>query len=86
MLLSPKDLFELKSSRDSFLFTHLSRPFIEKGGKLIGKWSIEGYEFDESVAQEGDKFLGLALDYDNQDELSEERITKWTDSIQSEFN
>jgi len=38
------------------------------------------------VAQEGDEFLGLALDYDNQDELSEERITKWTDSIQSEFN
>ena len=64
----------------------LARPFIEKGGKLIGKWSIEGYEFDESVAQEGDEFLGLALDYDNQDELSEERITKWTDSIQSEFN
>ena len=63
----------------------LARPFMENGGQLIGRWSIEGYEFDESVAMEGEEFLGLALDYDNQDALSEERIKKWTALIQGEF-
>ena len=63
----------------------LARPFMENGGKLIGRWSIEGYEFDESVAVEGEEFLGLALDYDNQDTMSGERIKKWTSLIQGEF-
>jgi flavodoxin I len=58
---------------------------MDNGGKLIGRWSREGYDFDESVALEGDEFLGLALDYDNQDSQSEERIKKWTEMIQSQF-
>ena len=28
----------------------LAKPFIENGGKLVGKWPTEGYEFDESEA------------------------------------
>ena len=63
----------------------LARPFMKNGGKLVGRWSTEGYEFDESVALEGDEFLGLALDYDNQETESEERIKKWAEIIQSEF-
>ena len=63
----------------------LAREFIEKGGNLVGKWPTEGYEFDESIALEDGKFLGLALDYDNQSSLSEERIKKWVHMIQSEF-
>ena len=51
----------------------------------MGKWPTEGYEFDESIALEDGKFLGLALDYDNQSSLSEERIKKWVHLIQSEF-
>ena len=64
----------------------LARPFMEKGGKLIGRWPTEGYEFEESIALEGEEFLGLGLDYDNQDTLSEERIKKWVEIIQPEFN
>ena len=63
----------------------LARPFMENGGKLVGRWPTEGYDFEESVALEGNEFLGLALDYDNQDMESEERIKKWTALIQSEF-
>ena len=63
----------------------LARPFMENGGQLVGRWSIEGYEFDESLALEGEEFLGLALDYDNQDFMSEERIKNWTALIQGEF-
>ena len=63
----------------------LAREFMEKGGRLVGRWSIDGYEFDESIALENDEFLGLALDYDNQDSLSEKRINLWVNMIQSEF-
>jgi flavodoxin I len=58
---------------------------MEKGGRLVGRWSIDGYEFDESIALENDEFLGLALDYDNQDSLSEKRINLWINMIHSEF-
>ena len=59
---------------------------IENGGKLIGKWSTEGYDYDESVAvfEEG-YFCGLAIDEDNQPELSEERIKIWSAQITKEF-
>ena len=63
----------------------LAREFMEKGGRLVGRWSTDGYEFDESIALENDEFLGLALDYDNQDSLSAERINLWVNIIQSEF-
>ena len=63
----------------------LARPFMENGGKLIGRWPTEGYNFDESVALDGNEFLGLGLDYDNQESQSEERIEKWTEMIQSQF-
>ncbi|MAL86854.1 MAG: flavodoxin [Opitutae bacterium] len=64
----------------------LARKFIENGGSLIGKWSTDGYEFDESIALYDGKFLGLALDYDNQSSLSEERIKQWVNMIHLEFN
>lgn len=64
----------------------LGEVVLENGGKLIGKWSIEGYEHDESKAETGDGyFMGLALDEDNQDELTEERVTKWVKQIKQEF-
>jgi flavodoxin I len=63
----------------------LAREFMEKGGSLVGRWSTDEYEFDESIALENDEFLGLALDYDNQPSLSEDRIKKWVAMIHSEF-
>jgi len=53
----------------------------KRGAKMIGSWPAEGYEHDESEAQEGDFFCGLALDQDQQPELSEERIEKWVKLI-----
>ena len=55
------------------------------GGKLIGKWSTEGYEFDESLGCVDGEFLGLAIDYDNQDDLTEERIEAWVEQIKDLF-
>lgn len=57
----------------------------KRGAKLIGRWPIEGYDHEESEAQEGDFFIGLALDQDQQPELSEGRIEKWVAQIKKEW-
>lgn len=52
--------------------------FIECGaGGQIGFTSVEGHSHDESKAQHGDQFCGLAIDEDNQSSLTEVRINEW---------
>ncbi len=63
----------------------LAKPFMENGGTLIGRWPTEGYEFDNSEAHDGDDFLGLGLDNDNEEELTEERLIIWAELIKDEF-
>ena len=55
------------------------------GAKLIGSWPVKGYEFMESESQNGDYFCGLALDQDQQAELTEGRIEKWITQINKEY-
>ncbi|MEA3522792.1 MAG: flavodoxin [Campylobacterota bacterium] len=57
----------------------------EKGANVVGFWPTEGYEHDESTAIRNDEFVGLALDEDNQDDLSEERISEWVNQITPYF-
>ena len=64
------------------IFEHV----VKKGAKVVGKWSVEGYEHDESEAQDGEFFVGLALDEDHQPEFSKERVAKWVAQIKEEFN
>ncbi|MCH9814745.1 MAG: flavodoxin [Epsilonproteobacteria bacterium] len=60
---------------------------VDKGANVVGNgWSTEGYDFDESTAIVDNAFVGLALDEDNQDELTEKRIDQWIDSIKSYLN
>ncbi len=57
-----------------------------KGCKIVGSVSTEGYDFDESTAEkEEGLFVGLALDEDNQDELTDERIVNWIAQLKGEF-
>ena len=35
----------------------LAKPFMENDGTLIGRWPTEGYEFDLSLAQDGDSLF-----------------------------
>ncbi len=59
---------------------------LENGGTIVGnKWSTEGYEHDESIAVNDDGFVGLAIDEDNQDNLTTERIKKWVEIIKPYF-
>ena len=55
------------------------------GGKTVGYWSTDGYEHEASKADKGGKFVGLALDDDNQSELTEPRIKEWVDQLKTEF-
>ena len=64
----------------------LGEAVLEKNGKLYGKWSTESYYHDESVAElEEGLFCGLAIDEDNQSELTDERVDKWVNQILEEF-
>lgn len=56
---------------------------VEKlGGKLCGAWSAEGYDFNESEGIADGMFFGLALDEDQQPELSLPRIENWVVELQ----
>ncbi|PID87154.1 MAG: flavodoxin [Chloroflexi bacterium] len=51
------------------------------GGELVGFTDASGYEFDNSLGVEDSVFLGLALDDDNQSNLTAERISYWVDQL-----
>ncbi|WP_234409093.1 hypothetical protein [Marinilabilia salmonicolor] len=53
---------------------------------MIGFTSVKGYQFEASLAQRGDQFVGLALDIENQAALTEERIEKWIKEVEKAFN
>ena len=55
------------------------------GGKTVGYWSTDGYEHEASKAEKNGQFVGLALDDDNQSELTESRIKEWVRKLKSEF-
>lgn len=58
--------------------------FEDMGCIMLGAWSQEGYEHENSKAIRGDKFCGLMLDFVNQEELSEERVRKWVVQLKEE--
>jgi len=60
--------------------------FAENGAKIVGAWPTEGYEFDHSESVVDGKFVGLALDMDNQADLTEERLAAWLKLIASDFD
>lgn len=63
----------------------LEEKISELGGVTVGYWPIEGYEFEESKALRDGQFVGLALDEDNQSDLTDERIKTWVAQLKSEF-
>lgn len=58
---------------------------VEQGAKVIGAWKDEGYTYDHSASVIEGYFVGLALDEDNQSELSSARIKKWCEQLGSEI-
>ncbi|AFL69422.1 flavodoxin [Sulfurospirillum barnesii] len=58
---------------------------IEKGAKVIGAWEDKGYSYEHSASVIDGKFVGLALDEDNQSELSDGRIASWCAQLDTEL-
>lgn len=60
---------------------------IANGAKIIGHWPTAGYEFEASkaVTASGSHFVGLAIDEDQQSELTDKRLDQWCSDIHSAF-
>jgi flavodoxin I len=59
---------------------------LKMGANVIGSLDVDDdFDFDSSKAVVNDKFVGLALDEDNQSELSEKRIKTWISQIKSQI-
>lgn len=55
----------------------------ERGATVVGAWPAEGYTFTGSSALLNGKFVGLALDDDNQPELTEPRVRAWVEELRN---
>lgn len=58
----------------------------ERGAKLIGSTSTNGYVYERSKAEVEGKFIGLILDQETQPRLSKERIVNWVKDIKTQFS
>lgn len=59
--------------------------FEERGAKIVGYTSPDGYSFESSKALKENHFAGLLLDQENQSKLTDERIQNWTNQLEIEF-
>jgi flavodoxin I len=57
-----------------------------QGGKTVCPWSTDGYDFEASKGVREGKFIGLALDEDNQGDLTESRIKTWIGQVKQAFS
>ena len=56
-----------------------------RGAKLIGFTSTEGYNFEGSTALRDQQFIGLAIDFENQASKNKERVKNWVAKLKKEF-
>lgn len=60
---------------------------VANGAAIVGHWSVEGYDFDASKALTPDQshFVGLAIDEDQQEEMTAARLNQWCEQVVAEF-
>ena len=60
---------------------------INQGATTVGFWPNQGYQFEQSKALTEDQafFVGLALDDENQFELTDEYIDQWSQQVLQQF-
>jgi len=64
----------------AMIFLHDS--FKQCGATLLGASSTDGYTFKQSKAVVDGQFVGLALDQENQKDLTPSRLSAWLASLQ----
>jgi len=62
----------------------LHSTFQAAGAKMMGYVDASAYQHAESKSQSGDKFLGLPLDQDNEEDETEGRVEAWIAQIKGE--
>ena len=64
----------------------LYETFQFRGAQFVGFWPTTGYDFTSPLPLfDHDHFVGLAIDEDNQAELTDERIKQWCSMIRPAF-
>ncbi len=63
----------------------LAQKLLNAKATLIGKVSPEGYSFEDSKALIDGAFIGLPIDEDFEDYLTEERVSAWVEQIKPEL-
>lgn len=71
---------------DSFVdaMGHLYK-MIAKSTTVVGAWSTSGYRHTDSRAIDKGKFVGLAIDYDNDKSKAEKQIQDWVKELKKDF-
>ena len=57
-----------------------------KGATFVGEVSTDGYQFESSLSIFGDKFIGLPIDDDSDEEQNKYRMTIWTELLKSDLS
>lgn len=68
---------------DSMAF--LADKLAERGAHIVGAWPTDGYRFAQSWAAHDGHFVGLALDEENQPELTDVRLQHWLEQLRREW-
>lgn len=63
------------------LYQHLKK----KNVRFVGSWPTDGYDFSESEAVQDGHFVGLALDEENDPDLSPGRVSQWVERVKAEI-
>lgn len=63
----------------------LAEFFESLGAEIVGFTPTEGYTFEGSKAIRDGKFLGLAIDQENQADKTPERIAEWVKQLKKAF-
>lgn len=58
---------------------------LKNGAEIVGKWPTDGYEYDACKAEIDGMLVGLCIDVDNQDDMTEPRLAKWVPQVLREF-
>jgi flavodoxin I len=58
---------------------------IKDKAHIIGQTSTDGYNYEASQAEVDGQFVGLVIDEDNQDDLTDERLEAWAKVLKEGF-
>lgn len=80
-------LGDSSSYSDTFVngIAQLYNAIKDKGATIVGAVDASGYTYDDSEAVQDGKFIGLALDEDNESSKSDIRIEAWVANLKNSF-